>query len=113
MDINLDNFIVRKTEHYNAGPIGLAPGEERYISKAQGLVGFEIFAEDKISIKNIEGVEPREVIQNSYETADALVFFLPDENAAKKCREYLVADGLGTKILPEACLLYTSDAADE
>jgi len=54
------------------------------------------------SIKNIEGVEPREVIQNSYETADALVFFLPDENAAKKCREYLVADGLGTKILPEA-----------
>ena len=62
MDINLDNFNVRKTTSYNAGPIGLPPGEERYIAKAQGLVGFEIFAEDKISIKNLEGKQICEVV---------------------------------------------------
>ena len=54
MDINLDKFNVRKSISYNAGSIGLPPGEERYIAKAQGIVGFEIFAEDKLSIKNLE-----------------------------------------------------------
>ena len=61
MDINLDNFNIRKTVPYNAGPIGLPQGEERYIAKAQGLVGFEIFAKDKIFIKNIEGQQICEV----------------------------------------------------
>ena len=61
MVINLDNFNIRKTVPYNAGPIGLPPGEERYIAKAQGLVGFEIFAKDKIFIKNIEGQQICEV----------------------------------------------------
>ena len=37
MDINLENFNVRKTKPYNAGPIGLPLGEERYIAKAQVL----------------------------------------------------------------------------
>ena len=62
MDINLENFNVRKTKPYNAGPIGLPPGEERYIARAQGLVGFQIFAEDKIAIKNIEGKQECEVV---------------------------------------------------
>ena len=30
MDINLENFNIRRTTPYNAGPIGLLPGEERY-----------------------------------------------------------------------------------
>ena len=62
MDTNLDNILVRKSNSYNAGPIGFDLGEERYIAKAQGLVGFEIFAEDKISIKNIEGKQECEVV---------------------------------------------------
>ena len=45
----------RKTNPYMAGIRGLNLGEERYVAKAQGLVGFEIFADDKISIKNLEG----------------------------------------------------------
>ena len=43
MQLNLENFNIRNTNPYLAGPNGLAPGEERYISKAQGLVGFDIF----------------------------------------------------------------------
>ncbi len=62
MDINIENFDIRRTNPYNAGPIGLPAGEERYISKAQGLVGFEIFSDDKISIKNTEGKQTCEIV---------------------------------------------------
>ena len=55
MQLNLENFNIRRTNPYIAGPIGLSPGEERYIAKAQGLIGLKIFEGDKISIKNIEG----------------------------------------------------------
>jgi 8-amino-3,8-dideoxy-alpha-D-manno-octulosonate transaminase len=53
-------------------------------------------------IKYLDGVILRELLSGSYETADALVFFLPDKECAKKCRENLLLDDLGTKILPEA-----------
>ena len=62
MNLNIENFNIRRSKPYLAGPNGLAPGEERYIAKAQGLVGFEIFAEDKISIKNIEGKQTCEIV---------------------------------------------------
>ena len=53
MQLNLENFNVRRSNPYIAGPIGLSPGEERYTAKAQGLVGFEIFKDDKISIRGM------------------------------------------------------------
>ena len=62
MNLNIENFNIRRSKPYLAGPNGLAPGEERYIAKAQGLVGFEIFAEDKISIKNLEGKQTCEIV---------------------------------------------------
>jgi uncharacterized protein YcgI (DUF1989 family) len=43
-------------------PILFLPGEERYMAKAQGLVGFEIFEGDKISIINIEGKQECEIV---------------------------------------------------
>lgn len=54
------------------------------------------------AIRDIPGVEAREVPHGSYETADALVFFVPDAAAALRCRKELLAEGLSTKILPEA-----------
>ena len=62
MNLNIENLNIRRTNPYIAGTIGLAPGEERYIVKAQGLVGMEIFKEDKISIKNIEGRQECEIV---------------------------------------------------
>ena len=53
-------------------------------------------------ISKIPEVNPRAVPEGSYETADALVFFVPDSKIATKCRENLLQDGLATKILPEA-----------
>ena len=44
----------------------------------------------------------REVPIGSYETSDALVFFVESNDLAIKCRNMLVQEGFGTKILPEA-----------
>lgn len=54
------------------------------------------------AIESIEGIEPRERPLGSYETADALTFFVPNKHAALSCRQALVEKGFGTKILPEA-----------
>jgi len=54
------------------------------------------------AISGIHGVAPREMPEGSHDTADALVFSVPDAAAARRCRESLLAVGLGTKILPEA-----------
>jgi len=53
-------------------------------------------------ISDLDGVEEREMPLGSFDTADALVFFVKDSKSAIKCRNELVAKGLGTKILPEA-----------
>ena len=51
MELNLDNFSIRRTNPSIAGSTGFSLGEERYIAKAQGLVGFEIFAKFNFSSK--------------------------------------------------------------
>ena len=53
-------------------------------------------------IADLPDVTPRAVPDGSEETADALVFFVRDGGVARRCREHLLAAGLGTKILPEA-----------
>lgn len=54
------------------------------------------------SIADLPGLEPRMAPEGSEETADALVFFVPDKDSARRCREELLRVGLTTKILPEA-----------
>ena len=41
-------------------------------------------------------------IRDRYETADALIFFVPNKSFALECRKNLIQNGIGTKILPEA-----------
>lgn len=53
-------------------------------------------------IADLDGITPREVLAESEETADALVFFVRDRETALRARACLLAEGLGTKILPEA-----------
>ena len=62
MELDLTGFNVRKTQPYNAGILGLPEEVERYVAKAQGLIGFEIFAGDTISIINSEGSQLAEVV---------------------------------------------------
>ena len=54
------------------------------------------------AISDIPGITAREMPNGSYDTADALVFFVKDSVCANNCREALLREGLGTKISPEA-----------
>lgn len=53
-------------------------------------------------IKDIKGVAKRIYPKGSTISADALIFFLKDNKAAKKCRKELLKNKISTKILPEA-----------
>jgi len=54
------------------------------------------------AIADLPGIEPRAVPEGAGETADALIFFVPDKDSARRCRAELLKVGLTTKILPEA-----------
>ena len=82
-----------------AGAVGLAQ-----LRKLDTIVTDQRANRDRLwnAIADLPGVTPREVPDGAYETADALVFFVPDAEAARRCRDALLAQGLATKILPEA-----------
>tara|TARA_Y100001958_G_C21241137_1_gene568928 strand:+ start:2326 stop:3483 length:1158 start_codon:yes stop_codon:yes gene_type:complete len=54
--------------------------------------------------KSISGlpIKMRVIPNKSYETSDALVFFVESDQIALECRHALIDAGFGTKILPEA-----------
>lgn len=53
-------------------------------------------------LKKFPQIRYRAVPEDSYETAEALVFYVDTNLTARKIRDELVSAGLGTKILPEA-----------
>lgn len=81
------------------GAVGLAQ-----LKKLPGVVEAQRANRDRLwqAIADLPGVTPRAVPEGAYETADALVFLVPDAAAAGRCRQELLAAGLATKILPEA-----------
>ena len=81
------------------GAVGIAQ-----LKKLPGVVEAQRRNRDGLwqAISDLPGIQPRAVPQGSYETADALVFLVPDNQAALRCRQELLAAGLATKILPEA-----------
>ena len=62
MKLNLENFNVRKSNARIVGSYSLPENFERYIVKAQGLLGIDIFNGDKIKIINTEGGQICEVV---------------------------------------------------
>ena len=81
------------------GAVGLAQ-----LKKLAGVVDTQRRNRDGLwqAISDLPGVEPRAVPEGSYETADALVFLVPDSATALRCRKELLEAALATKILPEA-----------
>ena len=47
MELDLSNFNVRKTKPIILGNPGLPENVERYVVKGQGLIGVDIFKDDK------------------------------------------------------------------
>jgi 8-amino-3,8-dideoxy-alpha-D-manno-octulosonate transaminase len=81
------------------GAVGIAQ-----LKKLSGVVEAQRRNRDSLwqAISDLPGIQPRAVPQGAYDTADALVFLVPDNSAALRCRKELLAAGLATKILPEA-----------
>ena len=55
MKLNLENFNIRRSNARIIGNYNLPKNVERYIVKAQGLIGVDIFAGDIIKVTDIEG----------------------------------------------------------
>ena len=54
------------------------------------------------AIQDLPGIQLRGEPAGAHGTADALVFFVSSNAVARACREALLKEGIGTKILPEA-----------
>ena len=74
------------------------------LEKLSQVVAAQRYNSDQIwrEIRDLPGVEARSTPEGSTETADALVFFVPDREVARSCRVALNEAGFATKILPEA-----------
>ena len=81
------------------GAVGLAQ-----LKKLPSVIEAQRSSRDLLweEISTIEGIEPREVPSQSYDTADALVFYVPTKEIALECRKELLRINISTKILPEA-----------
>ena len=95
MDLNLDNFQIRRTNPYIAGSTALLPGEQRYMAKAEGLIGFEIFEGDTISIINIEGQQVCEIVSFDKDGKNELGIIDRQKNANAKFIKYILTNSPG------------------
>ena len=59
--LNLENFNIRRSSELILDNYNLPSNVERYIVKAQGLIGIDIYIGDKIKIINTEGGQECEV----------------------------------------------------
>ena len=99
MQLNLEKFNIRRSNPYIAGTVALAPGEERYIAKAQGLIGLEIFEGDKISIKNIEGQQECEIVAFDKDGKNNLGIIGQQKNTDAKFIKYILSNSPDNKLL--------------
>jgi 8-amino-3,8-dideoxy-alpha-D-manno-octulosonate transaminase len=90
-------FNYRMTEMQ--GAIGLAQ-----LKKLAYVVEQQRCNRDKIwdAIKLIPGIKLRTSPEGTFDTADALIFFVKDNETAIDCRKALLDINISTKILPEA-----------
>ncbi len=81
------------------GAVGLAQ-----LRKLDHVVAAQRQNRDKIlqAIQDLRGIQLRGEPAGAHGTADALVFFVESNAVARACREALLKEGIGTKILPEA-----------
>jgi len=81
------------------GAIGIAQ-----LKKLSRIVKAQRENRDRIwnAISRLKDIQLRSSPNGSYDTADALVFFVPDNLTSLTCRRNLLQEGVSTKILPEA-----------
>ena len=99
MEINLKNFEIRRSMPFIAGPEGLGHDEERYIAKASGLVGLDVFRGDNIIVKNIEGMQECEMSAFDKKGKNNLGVIGEKENAQAKYIKKILSESSNNNIL--------------
>ena len=99
MELNLENFNVRKTAAKIAGHFSLPANTERYIIKARGLLGLDIFNGDKIKIINTEGGQVCETIVFDKSGKNKQTIINEKINGDGKFIKYLLSNSSDKKIL--------------
>ena len=61
MELNLENFSIRKSKPIIYGNAGLPQNTERYHLKGMEIIGVDVFKDDKLKIVNIEGSQICEI----------------------------------------------------
>ena len=61
MDLDLSKFNIRQTNPIILGNAGLPDNLERYTVKGEGILGIDVFKDDKINLINIEGRQELEL----------------------------------------------------
>ena len=83
MELDLSNFNIRKTSPIILGNDGLPKNVERYTVKGQGILGIEIFKDDKIKIINLEGAQELELTSFDIHGENNSLIHLDFNNEAK------------------------------
>ena len=61
MELNLEKFNIRNSKPIILGNAGLPKNTERYHLNGMGIIGIDIYKDDKIKIINIEGSQVCEI----------------------------------------------------
>ena len=99
MEINLKNFNVRRTNPNIYGNINLRKNTERYLVKAQGIIGIDIFKDDKIEIINIEGGQVCEITVFDNDGKNNQKIIGGKNNGDAKFIKYLLSNSNDKKLL--------------
>ncbi len=62
MELNLENYKVRKTSPIILGNPGLPKNTERYVVSGMGVIGIDLYKDDELKIVNLEGSQIVEMV---------------------------------------------------
>ena len=62
MELNVENYKVRKTSPIILGNPGLPKNTERYVVSGMGVIGIDLYKDDELKIVNLEGSQIVEMV---------------------------------------------------
>ena len=101
MELNLKNFNIRQTKPNIFGNIALPENTERYIVKAQSIIGVDIFNGDQIKIIDLEGGQVCEVIVFDNNGKNNQSIISQKNNGDAKFTKHVLSNSIDKKILLE------------
>ena len=101
MNINLENFEIRRSNPKILGSAGFSEKTERYLVKAKGIIGIDIFQGDKVKIVDLEGGQPCEVISFDKKGNNNQSIIGQKINGDAKFVKYILTNANDKKILLE------------